>query len=82
MSEQEQARDRAIRELARLLAPVTSLKNPEAAAAQYVDWLYANHFRYIPPPPGITPPKPNPDAYERGAAEARARLNRKDQDHA
>lgn len=79
MTDQEQARERATRELARLLAPVTNLKNPEAAAAQFVDWLYANHFRYMPPPPGITPVTPNPDAYERGPALARDLLNiRKD----
>lgn len=79
MSEQEQARDRATRELARWLAPVTNLKNPEAAAAQFIDWLYANHFRYVAPPPGFTPAAPNPEAAARGVAEARNLLNlRKD----
>ena len=54
MTDQELARERAVRELARLLAPVTNLKNPEAAAAKYVDWLYDNDFRHVPRPPVIT----------------------------
>lgn len=78
MTDQERERERAIRELARLLGPVTTLKDPEAAAAKFMDWLYANNFRWVAPTPGITPVTPNPDAYERGAPLAREALHRKD----
>jgi hypothetical protein len=82
MTDQELARDRAIRELARLLKPVTNLKNPEAAAIQFVDWLYANHFRYVAPPPGWKADPPNPEATARGVDMARDLLNIRKDDHA
>ena len=79
MTDQERERDRAIRELARLLGPVTNLKDPEAAAARYVDWLIAERWRYIAPPPGWKADPPNPEATARGVDMARDLLNiRKD----
>lgn len=53
MTDQERERERAIRELARWLGPVTNLKDPEAAAAKFMDWLIGEHWRCIPPPPVI-----------------------------
>ena len=87
MSDQELARDRAIRELARRLehiVPASLLADPHAFARQFIhDMTEANTrgaWRYIPTSPGITPPTPNPDAYERGGELARDLLNiRKDQ---
>lgn len=79
MTDQERAKEQAIRELASWLAPVTNLRDPEAGARKFMDWLQEHYWRHMPPAPGITPPAPNPDAYDRGGALARDLLNiRKD----
>jgi hypothetical protein len=71
MTDQERERERAIRELARLLGPVTNLKDPEAAAARYVDWLIGEHWRWVAPPSGWKVDPPNPEATARGVDLAR-----------
>lgn len=76
---QEEAQEREAQELARLLAGVTSLADPLAWARRY--WrgrTQDRYWRWRPPPPGIKPTAPNPDAYERGAPRARQALHRKD----
>ena len=83
MTDQEQAKERAVRELARRLhavAPDGLLTDIDQFAAQYwQDATERGYWRHVPPSPGITPPTPNPDAYERGADLARDLLNiRKD----
>jgi hypothetical protein len=86
MTDQELARERAVRELARRLhaiAPDGLLTDIDAFAAQYwQDATERGHWRCMPPPPDITPVTPNPDAYERGAQLARQALTRKDAPHA
>jgi hypothetical protein len=85
MTEQELARDRAARELARRLhaiAPDGLLTDIDQFAATFVNDMTAPNSRgrwcYVHTTPAITLAEKNPDAYERGAAEARARLNRKE----
>jgi hypothetical protein len=83
VADQDAARDRAVRELACWLGPVTTLRDPEAGARKFMDWLQANHWRYVAPPPGWKADPPNPEATARGVDLARDLLNiRKDHDHA
>jgi hypothetical protein len=85
MTDQELARERAVRELARRLraiAPDGLLTDIDQFCDRY--WRDATehgHWRFVPPPPGLTPVTPNPDAYERGAPRAREALQRRT-DHA
>jgi hypothetical protein len=83
---QEEARERAAQKLARRLANITSLADPLAWAREFIGEMATPNgngsWRYIPASPGITPPTPNPDAYERGAAQARDLLNIRKDDHA
>jgi hypothetical protein len=70
--------DRAIEQLARRLAAVAPLQDPAAAARSFLDELMdgPDRWRPIPPGPGwVDPKRRNPAVYERGAAEARARLH-------
>lgn len=53
MTDQERARERAARELARRLALVAPLKDPRAAADDFMAWLHGEHWRCWPPPPAI-----------------------------
>lgn len=83
MTDQELARDRAIRELARRLraiAPDGLLTDIDQFCDTYWrDATERGYWRHVPPPPDITPVTPNPDAYDRGGALARDLLNiRKD----
>lgn len=78
MTDQELARDRAVRELARRLraiAPDGLLADIDAFAAQYwQDATDRGYWRHVPPSPGITPAAPNPEATARGIARARKAL--------
>jgi hypothetical protein len=78
---QEEARERAAQELAKRVAAIAAITDPLAWARSFMrDMAAAGNWRYVPPAPGIKPTVANPEAYERGAADARARLNiRKDQ---
>jgi hypothetical protein len=86
MTEQEQARDRATRELARRLhaiAPDGLLTDIDTFAAEFVTDMTAPNSRgrwcYVLANPGFRVEPKNPDAYERGPALARNLLNiRKD----
>lgn len=40
----------AARELAKRLGPVTTLRDPYAAACDFMRWLVANRWRYVPAP--------------------------------
>jgi hypothetical protein len=54
MTDQERAKEQAARELACWLGPVTNLRDPEAGATKFMNWLIANGWRYVPRPPVIT----------------------------
>lgn len=54
MTDQERAKEKAVRELASWLGPVTNLRDPEAGARKFIDWLIGEHWRCIPPPPIVT----------------------------
>jgi len=81
MTDQEQARERAARELARQLhavAPEGLLTDIDEFAAKFIAGMTTPNRRgrwcYVHANPGITPSAAHPDAYERGGAEARALL--------
>jgi hypothetical protein len=77
-TDQEQARERAAQELAKRVAAIAGIADPLAWARSFMrDMTAAGNWRYVPPAPGITPPAPNPDAYERGAPLAREALQRR-----
>jgi hypothetical protein len=69
------AEQHAARELARRLAGVTSLRDVDAAATDYVAWLREQGWR---PPLGGPSPlargRPDPEAAHRGAQRAREAL--------
>lgn len=75
MTDQEQARDHAARELARRLEHVTSLADPLAFARDYWADATAHGWYWRDPPPPANPP--DPDAAHRGAELARDLLARK-----
>jgi hypothetical protein len=80
---QEEARERAARELARRVADVAAVADPLEFARRFVrDMTASGAWRYVPPSPGWKPGAPNPEATERGAAMAREALTRKDDHHA
>ena len=81
MTDQERAKEEAVRELTSWLGPVTNLRDPEAGARKFMDWLESRYWRCWPPPPGITAGEKNPEAYERGAAQARDLLKIRKDDH-
>jgi hypothetical protein len=75
---QEEARERAAQELAKRIAAIAAITDPLAWARSFMrDMTAAGNWRYVPPPPGIKPTVPNPDATERGAPRAREALQRR-----
>jgi hypothetical protein len=85
MTDQAEAAERSARELERrirMVIPPSLLADAYAFATAFVRWQQADHWRYVPPPPGWKADPPNPEATERGAAQARNLLNIRRDDHA
>jgi hypothetical protein len=82
MTDQDVAAERSARELERrirMVIPPSLLADAYAFAAAFIRWQQAEHWRYVPPPPGWKADPPNPKAATRGADYARDLLNiRKD----
>ena len=53
MTNQQHAREHAARELARRLTPVTTLKNPDAAAHDFINWMAEHDWRHVPRQPSL-----------------------------
>jgi hypothetical protein len=53
VTDQDEAAERAAKELARRLGPVTTLRDPYAAGMDFMAWLQSQHWRCIPPPPNV-----------------------------
>ncbi|GAA4626678.1 hypothetical protein GCM10023196_035910 [Actinoallomurus vinaceus] len=75
--------ERAARELARRLEPVTTLKDPYAFALRFIQDLKAEHWHHIEPPPPViaaagtgAPPDPHADELD-AARQACARASDK-----